>query len=242
MTAEVDEPLLYNNNGQSRPGEGLFVKEVDLSTQIFTNLFSTQAAIVAQIGLLAILGSVYYAVLTNPIILFSGHPLFNSAGLVLLGQGLLLVQPKPVSPKHKTLGGQVHGIINTLGTISFMIGSFFIFYNKHLHGAQHITTWHATFGLTTYILLLSNMLVGVAQFWLPGFVFGSVNNGKRLYKYHRLIGLVTLIMIGCTILLALESDYNRTDLHLRYPIIGSAVMLVVGGILYQVQVSKIKFW
>lgn len=213
-----------------------------LAKEVLSNLYDTKSAILGQTGLLISVIYIYYHILQNPIILFSGHPIFNLAGIFILGEFILLVQPTPQSGEHKTISGQLHGILNTLSTISFGMGFFYIFYNKSIHGAQHITTWHATFGITTYSLLLLNMLLGVAQFWVPNLIFGSVNNGKRAYKYHRLLGYLTFLMLTLTVWLAIASDYNVNILHLRSYFLIPSLAIFLSVLFFRLQIHKIKFW
>lgn len=231
------DPLLgRDNSAGSEKQVGELIREV------LGNLYNTKYAITGQAGLLISVLYIYYHIAQNPVILFTGHPIFNVFGIFLLGEFILLVQPSPKSTKHKAMSGQIHGILNSISTVSFALGFFFIFYNKAIHGAKHITTWHATFGITTYIILLINMLLGVAQFWLPSWIFGSENNGRRAYRYHRLLGYATFIMIILTVWLAIASDFNVNVLHLKYSVLVPALSVFAGILFNRIQIPKIKFW
>lgn len=240
MTERVQDTAPLLGGGAGEPGVEKHSRQ--LAKEVLSNLYDTKSAILGQAGLLVSVIYIYYHILQNPIILFSGHPIFNLAGIFILGEFILLVQPNPKSGEHKTFSGQLHGILNTLSTVSFGLGFFYIFYNKSIHGAQHITTWHATFGITTYSLLLLNMLLGVAQFWVPNLIFGSVNNGKRAYKYHRLLGYLTFLMLTLTVWLAIASDYNVNILHLKSYFLIPSLGLFLTVLFFRLQLHKVKFW
>lgn len=235
MVRESD-PLIGNPNAQ------LSGEKYELARDVVSNAYSRKAAVFVQAGLLILITSILYGIFTHPIIFwFAGHPIFNSLGLVFLAQALLVTQPAPLSGEHKTVGGQIHGVLNTTSVLMFLGGFSFIFYNKHSHGAEHITSWHAVFGITTYSLLAVALLVGVAQFWTPILVFGSIERAKSVYKYHRMAGYFILLLISCTILLALDSDYNNNVLHIPYWSVVPAVALVFGGLVSGLNVAKLGF-
>ncbi|TIB85910.1 hypothetical protein E3Q06_01765 [Wallemia mellicola] len=81
-------------------------------------------------------------------------------------------------------------LIGYLALPAFLVGSSAMFYNKHLHGALHFTTWHSTAGLSVGVLLTIQSLVGL------GFTMPSKEKPllpKTLYKYHRLSGYFILL-------------------------------------------------
>lgn len=211
-------------------------------SQLVPNLFNNGAAIATQVGAVVVAGSVATAVLTNPVNLFSAHPFFVSTAFLLIAEALLLVQPTPASPAHKTLSGQVHGLTLVTAAILYAIAGATVFYIKIAYGKPHFTSWHGKFGLATSLSLTANILGGVVQFWFPKQVLGSEAAGKQLYKYHRLGGYCTLVLMSTTILLGLQSNYNQDIANLSYWIIGPAIALTVGGLFSRLQVHKIRFW
>lgn len=48
-------------------------------------------------------------------------------------------------------------------------------------------------------------LVGVAQFFFPVIIFGSVDGGKRIYKYHRWAGYALLLLETALFLAATQT-------------------------------------
>lgn len=180
--------------------------------------FNSYRALTVQGGLFVLLLSVLYGLLSHQPLnyKFLGHPIFNSLGSVFFAQSILITQPAPLSAQQKSWAGQLHGFLNTASVGFFLAGYGVIFYNKYSNNAPHLTTWHALFGITTYIFLVIAMLAGVAQFYFPVVLFGSVAKAKGFYKYHRLSGYFILILTILTTLLSLESSYNVNVLQISY--------------------------
>lgn len=213
----------------------------ELKRQTLSNLYSG-TAIPVQIGLLLVIGSVLYGVLTTPIILFSYHPIFNSLGFFLLGQGILVTQPEPRSAAQKQVGGEIHGVLNSLSVLAYCIGAGVILYNKEKNHAEHFYSWHGTFGIITYVALVLVMLVGAAQFWWPTEVFGSVHKGRAIYKFHRVGGYLVWGLTAFTILLALESDFNQNALHISYYTVAPGLALVAVFFFKRANFSRMKIF
>lgn len=234
VTSEYNH--LLGNPGSEHDEKYYFTRD------IIREAYKVKNAILVQVGLLVLLISIFIGLFTHPInVYFIGHPILNTLGLVALSQALLITQPAPLSPEHKTLGGKIHGTLNSASILLFLGGYTSIFYNKHIHKANHITTWHALFGITTYAFLGLVFLVGIAQFWTPVLVFGSVENAKKIYKYHRIAGYFTLGLISFTILLALDSDYNNNVLHIPYWSIVPAIAAIFGGLIWGLKKFKLGF-
>lgn len=214
--------------------------ETSLATKVLENTYKSPTAIAVQAGLLLTTITIFYSLFTNPInYLFIGHPVLNSFGLIFLAQSILVTQPLPTSAAHKTMGGQVHGILNSLSAVLYMAGFLLINYNKQANNAAHITTWHARFGITTYGLLAGAFGVGIAQFWFPVEVFGSVAKAKGFYKYHRLTGYAIVVLASVTTLLSLESSYNVSVLHIPYYLVVPGLAIVVGGLSSGIKLARL---
>ncbi|VVT50791.1 uncharacterized protein SAPINGB_P002881 [Magnusiomyces paraingens] len=231
MSSSYD-PLLDSNIQSSNTN-----KVLDLAKHA-----ENKRALIVQAGLLVLVLTILHAIFTHPIItFFAPHPILNSLGLVFLAHALLLTQPPPISPVHKTLSGRIHGILNTTAVVLFLTAFSSIFYNKAIHASPHITTWHGLFGITTYTLLSLILLFGISIYWFPVKVFGSVAKAKSFYKYHRIAGYFTLTLASLTILLALDSDYNNNVLHISYTVVGIAVTAIWGGLVLGLTPSRLGF-
>jgi hypothetical protein len=206
------------------------------------NWVATREAIIAQFGLGLIVGRFWYAIFTHDLIFFSIHPFFETLGLFLLAQGILLVQPAPKSPAAKEYAGNAHGLLNSAGLVSYLVGGTGIYVNKTLNNAAHFTSWHSVSGGITTAMLTLGALFGMAIFWFPNEIFGSVNAGKSFYKYHRLHGYFCLLLIATTFTLATYTTYNSNvfEIGTGFTIAGYALFLY--GVFAQIKVAKIRFW
>ena len=216
--------------------------DVSIAATVLQNTYKSGTAIAVQVGLLILTISILYGLFSHPInYYFVGLPILNTFGFVALAQSLLVTQPTPVSATHKTMSGQIHGILNSISVILFLGGFSLIYYNKHINNASHITTWHALFGVITYGLLVGALLGGIAQFWVPVQIFGSVNKGKAFYKYHRMAGYLVLVMTSLTTLLSLKSNYNVNVLHISFWSVLPAIGLIIGGLFTGIKLAKLGF-
>jgi len=157
----------------------------------------------AQAGIWILTALVWASVLEADIIFFSYHPLLNSAAVLLLVQATLVLQPT-AAQKDKINGTYVHSVLNTLGvggacfagsvaitpltdSTALIAGLVVIEMNKASHPETRFQSTHGKVALVAYILIFIQWLVGLAQFFLPKIVFGSVDRAKSVYKYHRYV-------------------------------------------------------
>ncbi|KAH8596835.1 hypothetical protein B0O99DRAFT_94762 [Bisporella sp. PMI_857] len=199
-----DEPLL------GRPGD-LAPKDGE---PLWRNFFSG-TAVLTQTGLILLVASVWASVFLHPLILFSAHPLLNSGGLLLLTQGILILQPTHTADQ-KRRGTFVHANSISLALALLVAGLIVIEYNKFSHRGIHFASAHAILGLT--------------QYYFPG-VYGGVDRAKSVYKYHRWSGYAVLTLLLATVAAATQTDYNKNVLHIKlWAVLLSAVLLLLGVI------------
>lgn len=196
-------------------------------TPIRLNLI-TGTAILAQFGVWCLFITVWYSILSNDIILASYHPLANSLGLLLLLNSILLVQPTH-TPHQKREGTIAHSILNALGVVSFGVGVVVIYYNKASHGAPHFTSTHGKFGLVTVILMLLQLVVGMVQYYAPNWL-GGVDKAKKIYKYHRVAGYITTLMVLITVTLGTQTDWFLGKINILWIWIVFDILIVVGTV------------
>ncbi|KAI9852927.1 MAG: hypothetical protein M1838_003721 [Thelocarpon superellum] len=221
-----DEPLLGRVGDASQPdGRGLLSN------------FVLGTAAIAQAGIWILTIIVWASVFTKPLILFSAHPLLNSAGLLLVTQGIVVLQPTHTKAQ-KEQGTTIHTIFNGFGFDALLAGLVIIEYNKISHGGIHFESPHAILGLITYIFLLIQTLVGIAQYWTPS-VFGGVNNAKKLYKYHRVSGYVILVLTLATVAAATQTDFNKSTLHIKLWAVLVTAVLVLAGVFPRIKKQKL---
>lgn len=109
--------------------------------------------------------------------------------------------------------------------------------NKGDH--PHFVSPHGILGLLTVIFIVLQALVGVVQFFLPVTVLGSVDAGKRIYKYHRLTGYVLLLLESATVLAATRTDYNLAVLGIPTWAVLIALIITLSGIGARIKKHKL---
>ena len=97
---------------------------------------------------------------------------------------------------------------------------------------------HAIFGLITYVLLITQALIGATAFFTPS-LYGSVSRAKSLYKYHRMNGYIILVLFFTTVALATQTTFNVNVLHMDLWAVIVLSMLVLLGILPRLRLSKL---
>ena len=162
--------------------------------------------------------------------------LLASAALLLQVQAALILQPT-ATPNQKVLGTRIHYSIQLLSILCFLSAFIVIELNKGDH--PHFVSPHGILGLTTIILVVLQASVGVIQFFFPVTVLGSVDTGKRIYKYHRWAGYVLLLLEVSTVLAATQTTYNLTAIHIPTYGVVVAVVLVLLGVGSRIKKSKL---
>jgi hypothetical protein len=165
--------------------------------------------------------------------------LLNSAGVLLTTQAILVLQPTH-APTQKKQGTLIHALLNGTALLSLLAGLIIIEYNKFDHNGTHFESPHAILGLTTYILLIVQALVGITQYYTPS-LYGGVDNAKKIWKYHRMSGYVLLVMFFVTIAAATQTDFNKTTLHIQLWAVVVAALLTLVGVVPRIKKQKLGF-
>ncbi|KAJ9648901.1 hypothetical protein H2199_000814 [Coniosporium tulheliwenetii] len=163
--------------------------------------------------------------------------LLNSAGLLLLAQGALILQPTH-TPEQKKHGTWAHAIINPTGVLLLLGGLIVIVYNKAAHHGAHFESPHAILGLITYILLLIQAVVGFTQYFVPQ-LYGGEDNAKAIYKYHRWAGYAIFTLALVTVAAATQTDFNKKVLHISLWAVIAAAVITLAGILPRIKKRKL---
>ncbi|KAK4556062.1 hypothetical protein LTR86_006758 [Recurvomyces mirabilis] len=170
---------------------------------------------------------VWGSVFSNDLSLFSAHPLLNSAAVLFFVQGVLILQPT-YTAKQKKQGTYTHAALNDIAVLAAVAGLVIIEYNKIDHNGAHFESVHAILGLVTYILVMLQALVGITQFFTPS-LYGGVDNAKALYKYHRVGGYITLLVMLATVCAATQTTFNVQTLKMQlWAVVVASVVIVLG--------------
>ncbi|KAL9096331.1 MAG: hypothetical protein Q9165_001328 [Trypethelium subeluteriae] len=166
------------------------------------------------------------------------HPLLNSAAILLMTQGILVLQPT-YTAQQKKQGTYVHATLNDLALAAAIAGLVVIEINKADHGG-HFESPHAILGLITYIAMALQAFVGITQYFVPQ-IYGGVSNAKKLYKYHRLSGYVILVLALATICAATTTGFNLNVLHMQLWAVIVTSVLTVLGVFARIKKQKLGF-
>ncbi|GLI73131.1 hypothetical protein PoHVEF18_001341 [Penicillium ochrochloron] len=196
----------------------------------------TGTASVAQAGIWILAALVWSNVLALPFALFTGHPLLASTALLLQVQAALILQPT-ATPDQKLLGTRIHYTIQLLSILSFLSAFLVIEINKGDH--PHFVSPHGIVGLVTIIAIVLQASVGVIQFFFPVTILGSVDTGKRIYKYHRWSGYVLLLLEVSTVVAATQTPYNLNAIHIPTWGVVTAIILVWLGVGARIKKGKL---
>ncbi|XP_072522591.1 transmembrane reductase CYB561D2 isoform X2 [Salminus brasiliensis] len=115
-------------------------------------------------------------------------------------EAILLFSPhsSPVGKlKHQTKA-RLHWILQVLSSSCAVVGLVVIFYNKHLNGKPHFTTWHGLIGVLTVCVVVVQS-VGA----LP-LLYHKLAKGwslAKLKRYHAASGLLTYLLGSISLLL-----------------------------------------
>lgn len=180
---------------------------------------------------------VWISVLTKPVILFSGHPLFQSLAILTLVQSILSLQPTHTASQKHT-GQAVHAYLNLLAFVFLAAGVVIIEYNKIASNGVHFHSVHGYLGVITSIILGVQYLIGFTM-WATPKLYGGVDNAKKFYKYHRWSGYFILVLLLATVISATKTDYNENVLKMKLWATTLLSVLILVGIFPRIQKHKL---
>eukprot|EP01062_Namystynia_karyoxenos_P000579 TRINITY_DN10209_c0_g1_i1.p3 TRINITY_DN10209_c0_g1~~TRINITY_DN10209_c0_g1_i1.p3 ORF type:complete len:222 (+),score=80.79 TRINITY_DN10209_c0_g1_i1:74-667(+) len=121
---------------------------------------------------------------------FHWHPLFMMLAFVALAGNAALLKKIPGK-----WYAQVHGYMMCTAFVAALLGWYFIYNNKEMRGKQHLTTYHALFGV--------GVLGGYAAMSVLGYVLLDPNTGLTKQNatvrfLHKMTGRVLTITAWAT--------------------------------------------
>ncbi|KAI9856739.1 MAG: hypothetical protein M1813_008776 [Trichoglossum hirsutum] len=194
-------------------------------------------AVLAQAGIWVLVAVIWTGIFTHDLITFSAHPLLNAAGILLLTQSILILQPTH-TPEQKRQGTAIHFTINFFGVSSLFAGLAVILYTKFAHHGTHLDSPHAILGLVCYVFLLLQGAVGFTQYYTPQ-LYGGVDKAKKLYKYHRMSGYVLLVLLLATVAAATKTYYINDGKKIKLWAVLVPAVLVLVGVLPRIKKQKL---
>lgn len=94
------------------------------------------ANISIALGLTLFVGLIGSVLVRIPLNVFTYHPIFMTLFIVLITEGIALLQPTSTTEEKKK-GLKYHSLIQSTSYIFAIIGVSFIFYNKIISGKAH---------------------------------------------------------------------------------------------------------
>ncbi|KAI0137376.1 eukaryotic cytochrome b561-domain-containing protein [Xylariales sp. AK1849] len=212
------EPLLGQAGDASQRDQAPIAKNLIIGT-----------GVIAEGAAILLVASVWAAVFLNPLMLFSVHPLAQSAGILVLVQSILVLQPTHTG-QQKQVGQKVHAGLNLLAFATFIVGVVSIEINKFKSSDPHphFHSVHAYLGVIAAIWLVLQYVVGFTMYATPK-LYGGEANAKKIWKYHRASGYVLLPLLLATTISATQTPYNENVLGLKlWAVILISVFLIIG--------------
>ncbi|KAI8638678.1 eukaryotic cytochrome b561-domain-containing protein [Parasitella parasitica] len=193
-------------------------------------------------GLALFVGLVVSVLVRIPLSIFTYHPIFMTTFVVLVTEGVSLLQPTATVAEKKR-GLKCHAIIQTLCYLSAISGFSLIIYNKIISGKHHFESFHGQMGLFVFIYLFIQAVFGLSMAFLPKLIFGSVEKAKSLWKYHRMFGYILLLLVWFTAQLGVRADYMYNNLYNPHLIWlhWVSLVLVFGGLFARIRFKKWGF-
>jgi len=226
-----NEPLL------ARPGDVLAMSE---EQSLATNLIQGTAPL-AQMGGFVLVLVVWASIFMHKMIIFDGHPMLNSLGILFAIEAVLVLQPTGLyNLVQKKRAAYIHATFVLLAAASFISAVAIVVWHKQHNHIHHLESIHSKFGLATYIIIVLQALVGFTQLFLPS-LYGGEENAKKIYKYHRVFGYgVVLPLLLVTVILATKTTYGGHVLKIKTWAVVLASVAIVAGIYPRVKVSKLR--
>ncbi|KAG2223536.1 hypothetical protein INT45_000856 [Circinella minor] len=191
-----------------------------------------------QSGLLLFLGLVIAVLVQIPFTYRILHPIFMMLFVVSITEGVYLLQTTS-TPKEKKKGLKLHAFIQSFAYVFLLVG-FIIMVHAFSTRSSHFNSQHSKFGLAVFIYIFFQGLFGITMAYFPNFVFGSIDKGKSLWKFHRITGYLFLILVWVTAELGIRTPLMITFMPTPNMIAGHwvALVLVVIGITGRVRLYK----
>ena len=149
----------------------------------------------------------------------------NSAGILLITQGILILQPTHTAQQKKQ-GTYAHAALNDLGVAALIAGLVVIEINKG--GSGKWESPHGILGRVTSGLIFIQSIIGFTMYFVPA-LYGGEDNAKAVWKYHRMSGYLVLTLSLATVCAATQTGFNKSTFGIQlWAVIVSSVLVLLG--------------
>lgn len=121
-------------------------------------------------------------------------------------EAILIFSPhgSPIKKLTYRTKSRLHWMLQSLCVSCAVLGVAAIFYNKHLKGKPHFTSWHGVLGvLTLWVVILQSLAA------LP-LLYNSLAKGwslAKLKQYHAATGMLSYLLGSISLVLGLSSAW-----------------------------------
>ncbi|CEJ91342.1 hypothetical protein VHEMI07060 [[Torrubiella] hemipterigena] len=231
--SQIFEP---NHESERQPllGRPDFSERADILRYLFA-----KTGIIAEIGVLILCTTIWAHIFSIPFAFFSGHPLAMSIAIFILTQSVLVQQPiTPEDGDSKRRGQQIHAALNLFAFLALVIGFTIVEVTVAQLQSDHFPSTHSICGGLTLLVLTAQYVVGFTM-WMTPSLYGGEDRAKSLYKYHRYLGYLILVMLLTTVFTATLTGYNTAVLGIPSWVAVFAAVLIVVGVFPRIQKQKL---
>ncbi|KAK7208890.1 hypothetical protein V2G26_016068 [Clonostachys chloroleuca] len=152
-----------------------------------------------------------------------------------------LLRPSPGAiPRHPDARPRFHASLNLLAFLFLVTGVTIIEYNKLISNGAHFHSVHGYLGVISSFVLLAQYFVGFT-IWATPRLYGSVDNAKSIYKYHRWSGYLILTLLLATVVAAIDTPFNYNVLKIPLWAVLLLAILILVGVYPRIQKQKLGF-
>ncbi|CAI0553041.1 unnamed protein product [Linum tenue] len=174
---------------------------------IGAHLFGVLAIVLMLIWLLHYRGGIEYDS-DNPARVFNVHPFLMFCGFIfLVGQAMMAYKSVPAAKEAQKA---VHMVLHLIGIVLGIVGIAAVFRFHDMIGAEDMFSLHSWIGLTTFIMLGLQWLLGFFTYMFPK---PSLGTRSRMMPWHVSFGRALLYMAVAAALTGLMQ--RETLLNLR---------------------------
>ncbi|KAF9792477.1 hypothetical protein BJ322DRAFT_1102980 [Thelephora terrestris] len=180
---------------------------------------------------------------SSPSTPFTYHPIFQSLGVSSFAYGILTLQPTS-RPRSKAEGLARHQLAMGFGLLCIILGTSAIVANKNINYSDHFVSAHAKLGLSSFVWILFQVIVGVGSVWFDGKLFGGGTKAKSIWKYHRLSGYILFPLLILTSSFGGWSQWamNHSLFSTRIIAYTLSPFILLISVLFRIRPSKMRFF
>jgi Eukaryotic cytochrome b561 len=149
--------------------------------------------------------------------LFAYHPLLMVLGWLALVESVCSL-PLRGTKAERAWQLNLHVYGEAIAICSLCLGAIVIYVNKERAVKSHLSSYHAWLGYSAIGTLLVQLGLGLYLHYYSSFssetVVQRARSRKEIVDCHRLLGLLSVVIVGAALALVFESNYAISALHM----------------------------